>query len=797
MTMEPTQPLDGRWCWVRKHTTLPWNTYVYFRRQFELNAIPREARIRISADARYTLQVNGMRAHQGPARSFPTWPCIDELDLSPFLKPGQNVLAATVHQFGVPTFFSVYREVSGLLVDGKIGDVDVSTPGQWLCREARAWKKNVARLSLQLGFQEHFDANTDPHDWQLSQYTPSDSEGWRTPGWTSPSNGFPWLYPEPRGIPLLRTDVHNSAAVVAQHGGNCGAGWETTPDVYHFPQHESRQVDQSLVDAPENLLRADDSVTTIRPPGNERFVSLVLDLGQYRTGHIQLDIASAHGGQVIDLVYSEVMDSKSGFPLVVGRGDQPVGCEEATADRYVCRPGAQQWEPFHYKGMKYVGVIFRNVRAPLEIRHIGIRQVQADLPDIGSFECSDKRLNRVWEVGRETQRNCLFDAFVDCPWREQAMWWGDARVQSKVTAYVFGDSSILARGIRLMSRGQGPDGALHSHPPADAPWHRLPDFMLTWIGSLWDYHFQTEDVALLKEMLPTLERVLKFFERHEVVDGLIGKFDGWWVFLDWQPLYRGDVSGVLNLLYLQALRHAVAVCEAAGDMDASTRYTVRAQRTAAACDKHFWDPARKCWRDGFDLARGAPVEQYSQHMHALGILLDLHPESQQAIAQDLLFKPATQKTDVITASPFFYAYVLEAMIKSGLRTEAVHLIPDKWGAMLDAGATTFWEMWNVTVESHCHAWSSSPVYHLMQQVLGVVPTSPGWRSVRISPVCDGLEFATGKVPTPHGLIEVDWRVTKPGQLALRANIPDGIRAECVGPSGTTHKLSAGPNELAI
>jgi hypothetical protein len=33
---------------------------------------------------------------------------------------------------------------------------------------------------------------------------------------------------------------------------------------------------------------------------------------------------------------------------------------------------------------------------------------------------------------------------------------------------------------------------------------------------------------------------------------LIGGFDGFWVFLDWQNLYKNDFSAVLNMMYLQA-----------------------------------------------------------------------------------------------------------------------------------------------------------------------------------------------------------------------------------------------------
>src|SRR5947207_165321 len=156
------------------------------------------------------------------------------------------------------------------------------------------------------------------------------------------------------------------------------------------------------------------------------------------------------------------------------------------------------------------------------------------------------------------------------------MWWGDARVQTRVTAYAFGDISILERGIRLMARGQASDGSLGSHPPSDAPFHRLPDFMMTWVGSLWDYYFHTGRIELLSECLPTMHRVFDFFKKHEMQDSMIGTFEGWWVFLDWQKLFRKNYSAVLNLMYLQALRYGAAISELTGDNAAARVYSTRA-----------------------------------------------------------------------------------------------------------------------------------------------------------------------------------------------------------------------------
>jgi len=633
---------QGRWCWPQKHEARPWNLYVYFRRAIELPSTPQRAVVRISADSRYTLFVNGHRVHFGPARSFQQFQCFDTLDLTPYLTSGRNTICAIVHQFGVPTFQSVFRDASGFLLDGQIETaaepVALHTPIDWLCRYAHGWRRDVDRRTIQLGFQEHFDAGADPADWMSVDYDPTEETGWKSPSISLPVGSHPWLSMQDRDVPLLADHIEEFARVVAQFTGENARGSRTVENLVDLLKREKRQKKSDLIDEPEAMLRDDDSTTTIRPPQDGHFVAVVFDTGAYRTGHIMLEITDAAGDEDVDILYSEDLD-KQQFPQFF----HPV------ADRYRTRKGPQTWESFHFNGMRYVAMIFRHVESPLRIRRAAVRQVHAAVEDVGAFECSDERLNAIWKMCRETQRNCLLDAFVDCPWREQAMWWGDARVQAKVTAYAFGDSSILERGIRLIAQSQAADGSLHAHAPSDCPQHRLPDFMCTWVSSIWDAYQHTGRAELLRDCLPTMHRLFEFFRSHEVTEGLIGGFDGWWVFLDWADLFRKDVSATLNLIYLQALRHAILICGTAGDEAGAGRYRDAAAAVTQSIEKHFWDAEANRFRDGFDLAEGTPCDIISQHANALAILLDLKPDVHTKIAREALLKPArARRSDIRT-----------------------------------------------------------------------------------------------------------------------------------------------------
>jgi hypothetical protein len=792
------QQWSAQWCWAPITTRL-WNTYVYFRRRVELPGSPRRAVVRVSADARYILFVNGQRVHQGPARSYPDHQSFDTLDVTDLFRSGANVIAAVAHQFGAPTFQHVFRDASGFLLDAAIecegsGDpIEIHTPAGWLCRPARGWRQITERCSLQLGFQEHFDADADAPDWMSDSFEAKAEDGWIEPRTIGPVGTHPWLLMEPRGVPLLADHVEPFTGIVAQFGGENPRGYKVVDDVYHLVNADDFKKESDALTDAGAMLRDDVDATTVSPPPEGRFVAATLDLRTYRTGHLILDIADAGGDEIVDVLFAEALE-KSQLPLLAPKGK---ASHEATALRYRCRPGEQRWESFHFIGMRYVLVIFRNVEnKPLKVRRIAVRQVHAALGSVGSFHSSDDRLNQIWTVGRHTQLNCAFDAFVDCPWREQAMWWGDAHVQGQVTAHAFGDISLLERGIRLVARSQTSDGALHAHPPADVPRHRLPDFMMTWVGTLWDHYFCTGRTELLRECLPTMQRLFDFFHARENEQGLIGSFEGFWTFIDWADVYKADYSAALNLAYLQSLRQASEIARLAGESSSAAEYAERAEKLTQSVGQHYWNAKTNSWRDGVAAVGGEPIEQTSQHVNAMAILLGLKPETHAAIAKNVLLKSANAKrTKIVTASPFFYAYVLEALAAAGLRAEAIGTIRDKWGAFIDDGATTFPELWKVTQESRCHAWSASPVYHLMRLILGVRQTEAGWRRARIEPCPETLDFARGVVPTPLGPLRVDWEKAGEDQLAVRVDVPEGIAATFVSPTGEPRELDAGGQEF--
>jgi hypothetical protein len=164
------------------------------------------------------------------------------------------------------------------------------------------------------------------------------------------------------------------------------------------------------------------------------------------------------------------------------------------------------------------------------------------------------------------------------------------------------------------------------------------------------------------------------------------------------------------------------------------------------------------------------------------------------------------KNGVQGVSTFYGYYMLEAMAQAGEHQMAINTVRDYWGAMLDMGATSFWEDFNVNWTNNafridempvagkkdihgdygefcykgfrhslCHGWSSGPAPFLIHYVLGIQPVEAGCKVVRVKPNLGDLTFAEGSYPTPLGVIRVRHERKPNGTVTSDIKAPDGVK----------------------
>jgi hypothetical protein len=101
--------------------------------------------------------------------------------------------------------------------------------------------------------------------------------------------------------------------------------------------------------------------------------------------------------------------------------------------------------------------------------------------------------------------------------------------------------------------------------------------------------------------------------------------------------------------------------------------------------------------------------------------------------------------------------------------------------------TTVFEFWD-NGGSINHAWASGMTVIFGQDVCGVRPTSPGFKTFEVKPDLAGLSQVSANMQTKYGMIRVNLKKEK-GQTYLTLTVPKGTQATVVLGGNVTHLTS--------
>ena len=780
------------------------NLFVYFRKTIDLQQSPTKALAQISADSRYKLYVNGHFVGRGPARYDPTWQYYDEYDIAPFLQSGKNAVATLVHYYGQPTgWYMVGRP--GFLFECKFdrGPNLIKTDASWKFLHAPMWNQDAPRINGALGFTEIYDARKDVEGWNLPEF---DDSTWsevhvinRVSGEDVPMmDPYPWDNMVARDIPpLMEMEVTPSQVTMVGEVKNLRAGEAPTP-AHEMSQETPGPLKNCAVENAKSLAAKDGSETVIRtsPLGNSDSYSaaIALDFGREVTGRLILELEGVAAGMVDTGVCESLADGRV-TPMRNG----------LHFNRYTMKDGPQRWEAFEWDGFRYLQLTIRNCPRPIKLRKVAVNFTSYPVGKRGSFESNDSMLNKIWETSRYTVQLCMHDAYEDCPNREQRQWVGDAYVETKVTYSVFGDTKLPAKYLRQIAQSQRSDGILMMFWPGDGNGAELSrlnikDFVLHWISTVWEYYRYTGDLEMVRELFPVIVKALGWFEGRIDSDGLLSNITPW-VFGDWAPIDKRGRNTILNALFYNVLRESARMATLVGDESLARKYNTLADHAQAGINNHLWDNQRGVYVDGN--LDGVKSRRVSQQANSMCLLYDIaSPDKHHRMISYIFdetrikppekYKPAKtsfdEETEVVQAQPFFMHWVNASLAHAGEYELMTRLIRSLWGNMIEAGATTIWEVWGREA-SECHGWSATPAFDLMTYTLGVRGVIPGFEEFAIEPHPAKLEWARGVFPSVKGDIPVSWH-SSPEEFRIEGDVPAATSASVLIPLPTGKKISS-------
>ena len=413
-------------------------------------------------------------------------------------------------------------------------------------------------------------------------------------------------------------------------------------------------------------------------------------------------------------------------------------------------------------GFRFLCIRLESPSTRLRLKAATAIAVYRDLPYLGRFRCDRERLNQIYDTAAYTCHLCMQQYIWDGIKRDRLVWIGDLHPEMLTVRTVFGPQPLLADTLRFS----------RETTPLPGWMNNMPTYSLWWLRILYDWYWYTGSRAFLTEhrdyALALIRQILAVV--HD--DGRDALPD---YFLDWPSHERPEEKDSSRALLAQAL-------------DAAARLAALYDEPALA---------DLCEQKRAALGR-QPAACYGSKQAAAMLALAgwmTEEEAASVICQDGCRRFST----------FMSYYLLRVAARGRDMTTALSLLETYYGGMLDRGATTFWEDFNIDWlensgridepvpagmsdihgdhgafcyegfrHSLCHGWSSGPTAFLAEEVLGIHILEAGCRKIGLSPQLGDLRWAEGTYPTPLGLLRVRCRRNEDGRILTDWEAPDGM-----------------------
>ena len=749
------------WIWLKNWTAEDKEDAVValFRKKINIAGIPLEGKIRISADSRYKLYINGKLVEVGPCKGDRQVWYVDEIDILSYLKKGKNVLAVKVLRYPMEQnkgCFGILRtEYPGLFVEGHILDDSERTyrldaSEGWVARKDEGFHiVSESDLFAPLQILE----NTSGALWK---------NGWMEPDYPEDGWDEPFMYPD------MNTAVSP---------GNL----QIRPIPFLF---RKKRKFEKVIQTQDKIIQKDeweqflDKKTTVMIPANSH-ISVEISAGVEKTGYLHLFMEQGKGAN-ISILQSEayVLGGERGdlkVPLKGDREDYKNGFLVGFTDYYQCAGyGTEErpeiYEPFWFRTFRFIRLEIQTYNQPLILRAFDYTETGYPLNVQTKVEASDSRFEKIWEISERTLRCCMHETYEDCPFYEQLQYAMDARTQILYTYTISGDDRLARKCMEDFRRSQRYDGLLNCAAPRyDVS--VIPGFSIYYILMLYDHMMYFGDREFLEDHMQTVEGILQFFHRNRDSKGYVSQIGGlngkarFWSFIDWAvewerttgippAVLKGPVT-MESLLYILGLQKASEIAMYLGRKEQAALFKERAENVQEAVRKF-------CTGTNGMLQDGPGIEEYSQHTQVFAILTDTVTGN---VAKQNLKETFIHKEKYPQCSVAMAYYLFRALEKADMY-ELTKSCWDIWQRMIDKHAVTCVED-EVQERSECHAWGALILYELPSVILGVRPAKPGYEEIAVNPVPGYLKSAKGQVITPRGITQVEWTREQNGNLKVQ------------------------------
>ena len=532
------------------------------------------------------------------------------------------------------------------------------------------------------------------------------------------------------------------------------------------------QEDGAVVENAAQLLKPDSGQITLdnrsacilrhkgKAPG------VLLDFGRELSGGVQISVSDLKAASK----ESKTVRLRVRFGESVSEAMSELGDEKNPTNDHAVRDQTclVPWLGTHEignTGFRFARIDLLDTNTFVSIKAVRAVFIYRDLPYLGSFRCNDERLNKIWDTGAYTVQLNMQDYVWDGIKRDRLVWIGDMHPETMTISTVFGDQPVVRASLDL----------IRDETPLPKWMNGISSYSMWWVLIHRDWYHFNGDLNYLRAQKPYLTGLLGELAKKIGPDNSEKLPE--MRFMDWPSSEnKKAIHAGLQSMMILTFQAGVELGEALGD---------------AAMVKQCQDNVAR-------LKQHVPDHGNSKQGAALLALSGLGDAAQ--LNREVMAVDGAQRM-----STFYGYYVLQARAKAGDYQGCLDAIRSYWGAMLDFGATTFWEDFDLNwtnnaaridqlvppgkkdihgdYGNYCyknlrhslaHGWASGPTPWLSEHVLGIKVLEPGCKKIKVEPHLGDLQWVEGSFPTPMGVIKIRHDKQTDGKIKSTVDAPAGI-----------------------
>ncbi len=547
---------------------------------------------------------------------------------------------------------------------------------------------------------------------------------------------------------------------------------------------------------------------------------MMIDFGQNIAGRlrVRLDIPK---GNTVTFEHSEITDKEGNYYSNLGK-------KVAQKVEFVSAGKPAEYEPlFTYHGFRYVRVTGLEKINPDDFVAVVL---SSENEQLGTFSCSDERLNRLYLNTRWSQSANMLSVPTDCPQREKAGWTGDIQVYCRTALLNEDVTAFLTRWLDNLSCEQHSNGAVPMVIPFTSMFRTMTRVMGLLFGNKgdvgvagwgdasvivpWTMYQVTGNLPILRRQYDSMKRwcdyVINTAETRRGKNREIDKEKDRYL---WNTGFHYGEWLIPSQSREGAGLHAFKKIRDSAEYTTPVMgwYSISLMKEICRILKNEEDYGYYCTIE--ENMRGAieseVISRYSEKARALQgayvlpLYFDLVADNLKPGFVDRLLALIEENGNCLDTGFLGTPYILDSLSKNGKYDCAYQLLfqteKPSWLYAVENGATTMWESWEAFNSdgeplniSFNHYAFGSVVDWIFRNINGIDFSEPGFRHIIIQPHPEysPLSWAKRSYMTEYGRVSSDWELES-NEFRLSIQIPCNTTATVILPDGSSHETGSG------